>query len=168
MTRKEECDMQIRRHRRPEVPMLNTASLPDLIFTVLFFFMMVTHMRNVTPKVQYHVPEGKELTRLSKKNIIYYIYIGEPTQPANAPRQEHKTLIQLNNKYVTPADITDYMTFEMASMIPSERDRVMVSIKADRSTHMRIISDVRQALRQAGVRRISLSATGVNDKLIQK
>ena len=58
--------------------------------------------------------------------------------------------------------------FKYPRDVPSERDRVMVSIKADRSTHMRIISDVRQALRQAGVRRISLSATGVNDKLIQK
>ena len=52
MIRKEERVMQIRRHRRPEVPMLNTASLPDLIFTVLFFFMMVTHMRTVILKVK--------------------------------------------------------------------------------------------------------------------
>lgn len=160
--------MQIRRHRRPEVPMLNTASLPDLIFTVLFFFMMVTHMRTVTPKVKYHVPNGSELTRLSKKNIIYYIYIGVPEKSVSDFDNGGVTRIQLNDKFVTPADITDYMTYEMASMMPSERDRVMVSVKADRSTHMRIISDVRQALREAGVRRVSFSATGVNDKLTEK
>ena len=55
------------------VPQLNTASLPDLIFTVLFFFMVVTHMRTVTLKVKYQVPQGKELTRLTKKTAVSYI-----------------------------------------------------------------------------------------------
>ena len=56
-----------RRRLRHDVPALNTASLPDLIFTVLFFFMIVTHMRQVTLKVQYQVPAGTELTKLTKK-----------------------------------------------------------------------------------------------------
>lgn len=81
---------------------------------------------------------------------------------------KNSTFIQLNDKYVTPDDIADYMTYEMASMAPSDRDRMMVSIKADRSTRMSIINDVRQALRQAGVRRVSFSATRINDKLVQK
>ena len=45
------------RKRQHFVPNLNTASLPDLIFTVLFFFMIVTHMRKVAPKVKYRVPQ---------------------------------------------------------------------------------------------------------------
>ena len=65
-----------RRRRRQDVPALNTASLPDLIFTVLFFFMIVTHMRQVTLKVQYQVPAGTELTKLTKKSAVTYIYIG--------------------------------------------------------------------------------------------
>ena len=51
-----------------EVPGLNTSSLPDLIFSVLFFFMIVTHMRQVTLKVDCRLPQGKELTRLTKKS----------------------------------------------------------------------------------------------------
>ena len=67
----------IRRNRRlREVPMLNTASLPDLIFTVLFFFMIVTHMRTTTSKVKYALPQGTELKRLVKKSAVTYIYIG--------------------------------------------------------------------------------------------
>ena len=57
--------------------MLNTAALPDLIFTVLFFFITVTHMRQVTLKVKYRVPEGTELTKLTKKSAITHIYIGK-------------------------------------------------------------------------------------------
>ena len=55
--------MTIRQRRQHEVPTLNTSSLPDLIFTVLFFFMIVTHMRKVTLKVEYALPQGTELTR---------------------------------------------------------------------------------------------------------
>lgn len=62
------------RRSRPEMPGLNTASLPDLIFSVLFFFMIVTHMRKVTLKVKYREPQGVELTRLAKKSAVTYIY----------------------------------------------------------------------------------------------
>ena len=71
--------MSFFRHSRREVPLLNTAALPDLIFTVLFFFITVTHMREVTLKVKYRVPEGTELTKLVKKSAVTYIYIGRPT-----------------------------------------------------------------------------------------
>lgn len=63
-----------------QMPQLNTASLPDLIFTVLFFFMVVTHMRTVTLKVSFRVPQGTELTRLTKKTAVSYIYIGRRRQ----------------------------------------------------------------------------------------
>jgi len=59
--------MSIYRRRKHDIPELNTASLPDLIFTILFFFMLVTHMRKTTVKVKYQVPQGTELTKLVKK-----------------------------------------------------------------------------------------------------
>ena len=62
--------MSFFRRQRREVPMLNTAALPDLIFTVLFFFITVTHMREVTLKVKYRVPEGTERTRPVKKSAV--------------------------------------------------------------------------------------------------
>ena len=68
--------MSIYRRRKHDIPELNTASLPDLIFTILFFFMLVTHMRKTTVKVKYQVPQGTELTKLVKKSAISYIYIG--------------------------------------------------------------------------------------------
>ena len=70
--------IQIRRRRHHSVPALNTAALPDLIFTVLFFFMIVTHMQKVAVKVKYRTPQGTELTRLTKKSAVSYIYIGRP------------------------------------------------------------------------------------------
>ena len=88
--------------REHEMPGLNTSSLPDLIFTVLFFFMIVTHMRQVTLKVDYRAPQGKQLTRLTKKSAVSYIYIGKPVQSlpgvSNVETDSSGVCVQLNDK----------------------------------------------------------------------
>ncbi len=144
---------------RRGVPVLNTSSLPDLIFTVLFFFMVVTHMRKTTIKVQYRVPQGTELTRLTKKSAVSYIYIGKAprsAQPAAATTDGYS--IQLNDKLASPDDIADYIAAERQRMSPDDRTRQTVSLKADQGTRMSLVTDVKQALRKANVRKISYSA----------
>ncbi len=140
---------------RREIPGLNTSSLPDLIFTVLFFFMIVTHMRKVTLKVKYQVPQGTELTRLTKKTAVTYIYIGKPVTGT----VQGNSVIQLNDKYATTTDIIDYIAAEKSRMSPEDQQQMTVSIKADRSTKMGIISEVKQALRKSKALKISYSAT---------
>lgn len=142
---------------RREVPQLNTAALPDLIFTVLFFFITVTHMREVTLKVKYQVPEGTELTRLVKKSAVTYIYIGKPTDEMRHVIG-NKTSIQLNDKIADTTDIIDYVAEERKRMSPEDAQNMSVSIKADRGTEMGVITDVKQALRKAGALRINYSA----------
>ena len=144
------------RRSRPEMPGLNTASLPDLIFSVLFFFMIVTHMRKVTLKVKYREPQGVELTRLAKKSAVTYIYIGKSLQGSG---RSGKTVIQMNDKIVTPAEIVDYLLEARSKMTPDEQQQMMVSIKADRDPRMEVINEVKQALRQAKALKISYSAT---------
>lgn len=146
--------MNMFRHHRREVPALNMASLPDLIFTVLFFFMIVTHMRKVALKVKYQVPAGTELTRLTKKSTVSYIYIGKPIDGSN----NAATQIQLNDKLSTIPDVMDYVTAERNRMTPEDAQAMTVSIKADRHTDMGTITDVKQALRQAHALRINYSA----------
>lgn len=145
------------RRKRHEVPALNTSSLPDLIFTVLFFFMIVTHMRQVTVKVRYQVPQGKELTRLTKKSAVTYVYVGKPVS-ANSSLVD-SACVQLNDKVVDVAEITDYISAERNRMSAEDKDLMTVSVKADRNTKMGVITDVKQALRQAKVLRINYSAT---------
>lgn len=140
-----------------DVPELNTASLPDLIFSVLFFFMIVTHMRKVTLKVECRVPQGKELTRLTKKSAVSYIYIGKPTKDVRG-KYGTETRIQLNDKFATASEVMDYMIAEKHHMSPEDLRLMSVSIKADRDTKMGVITDVKQALRQARVLRINYSA----------
>lgn len=155
--------MSLFRQTRREVPMLNTASLPDLIFTVLFFFITVTHMREVTLKVRYRVPEGTELTKLVKKSAVTHIYIGRPTDGMGHVTGKGSR-IQINDKYVDVPTVTDYVADERARMSPEDVRMMSVSIKADRSTEMGLVSDVCQALRRAGVTKINYSATQKGEK----
>lgn len=150
--------MSFFRRTRREVPMLNTASLPDLIFTVLFFFITVTHMRQVTLKVKYRVPEGTELTRLVKKSAVMHIYIGKPTDEMSRV-VGNETCVQVNDKYADMDEVTDYVAGERNRMSPEDAQAMSVSVKADRETEMGVIADVRQALRRAGALRVNYSAT---------
>ena len=150
--------MSMFNRRRYEVPGLNTASLPDLIFSVLFFFMIVTHMQKVAVKVQFRTPQGTELTRLTKKSAVTYIYIGHPTNNLQHTLGA-ETRIQLNDKFGSVADIIDYVSAEKERMSPEDQQQMTVSVKADQSTKMGVINDVKLALRKAKAYRISYSAT---------
>jgi biopolymer transport protein ExbD len=142
-----------RDRKKREMPGLNTAALPDLIFTVLFFFMIVTHMRSVPMKVKYQVPSGTEITKLVKKSTVTYIYIGKVGED---------TRIQLNDKLATVADIEVYVKAERSRMQSEDMKRQVVSIKADRETDMKVITLVKQALRRANAYTINYSATQEN------
>jgi len=139
------------------VPGLNLASMPDLIFTVLFFFMIVTHMRDVDPKVQYSVPQGTELTKEVNKNGLVYIFIGKPVD-AQGRVISDDVRIQMGNRYVTLAEIGDEIAKERERLSEEDRQRLTVSIRADRDTEMGIINDVKQELRKAGALNINYSA----------
>lgn len=145
------------KRRSHEVPGLNTSSLPDLIFTVLFFFMIVTHMRHETVKVKFLVPQGKELTRLTKKSAVTYLYIGRPISAATQP-QNDSACVQMNDKLITPSEIFDYISAEKKRMSPEDLQAMVVSIKADKYSKMGVIIDVKQALRQSKALRINYSA----------
>ena len=141
--------MRFRDTEKKEIPGLNTAALPDLIFTVLFFFMIVTHMRSVPLKVKYRVPQGTEITKLVKKSTVTFIHIG---------KMNGQTRIQLNDKLATVDDVEAYVKAERARMLPEDKSRQVVSIKADRQTDMHTINAVKRALQRANALNINYSA----------
>ena len=91
------------------MPELNTSSLPDLIFSMLFFFMMITTMREVTLKVQFRAPQGTELEKLEKKSLVTFIYIGQPTAQFQK-QMGSETRIQLNDKFEDVSAVQDYIS----------------------------------------------------------
>ncbi|MBQ8159059.1 MAG: biopolymer transporter ExbD [Prevotella sp.] len=145
------------RRRERQVPGLNTSSLPDLIFTVLFFFMIVTHMRDVDLKVRYQVPQGSEVQKQDHKSSVVHIYIGRKIQ-SSANQQQDEFFIQLDNDIATIDDIKAFVEEERRQMNEEDRARMTVDIKADRDVPMGMIADVKQQLQQAFALKINYSA----------
>ena len=150
--------MSIYRRRKRSFPELNTASLPDLIFTILFFFMLVTHMRKTTVKVKYQVPQGTELTKLVKKSAISYIYIGMPMNAAGAVSGD-SLCVQLNDKIVDLKDVKGYLSKERLAMSAADKRQMSVSVRADKATPMGTINDLKQSLRESNVLKVNFAAT---------
>jgi len=139
------------------MPELNTSSLPDLIFTMLFFFMIVTTMREVTLKVQFKSPQATELEKLEKKSLVTFIYVGKPTQELQA-KMGQETRIQLNDRFADVSEVQDYIYQERENMKEEDQPFMQVSLKVDKDTKMGIVTDIKQALRQAYALNINYSA----------
>lgn len=137
-----------------DVPELNTSSLPDMIFAVLFFFMVTVTMRSEELLVKFRLPSATEVQKLEKKSLVTYINIGVPSDV----RLGTGTQMQLNDKLAGVEAIQDYIAQEKASMNESDQQFMTVSIKADEDTRMKYISDVKQALRKAYALKINYSA----------
>jgi biopolymer transport protein ExbD len=139
---------------KKEVPEMNTSSMPDIVFAVLFFFIITTTLRSETLMVRMKLPTASEVQKLEKKSLVTYINIGPPLDA----RLGTGTQMQLNDRFAQVADIQNYIAQEKASMNEADQPLMTVSIKADENTRMQYITDVKQALRKAYALKISYSA----------
>ena len=139
----------IRKKGNKGVPPISTASLPDVIFMILFFFMTTTSMKETELRVAFTLPEATEIQKLEKKSLVSYIYVGQPTKQLQAQF----------GTYRTPQDILDFIASERDKLNESDRNAMSVCIKADRYTRMGIITDVKQELRKANALRVTYAAS---------
>ncbi len=149
---------QIRKGGKKEVPGVNTSSLPDIVFMLLFFFMATTTMKEVTYKVQLTVPEATELQKLEKKSLTRYIYIGTPMKEYQKMYGK-ESRVQLDDAFAEVDEIEMFIENERNAMKESDQGLLTVSIKADKETKMGIITDIKQALRRAQALKINYAAT---------
>ncbi|MBQ2026417.1 MAG: biopolymer transporter ExbD [Alistipes sp.] len=138
-----------------EVPAMSTTSLPDVVYIILFFFMLSTSMRDQELLVTYKLPEATEVQKLEKKNLVSYIHIGTPSlhmqaKYGTAPR------IQLNDSYKTTKDILDFVAAERES-----HNDMTICLKADENTKMGVVADVKQELRRANALKLSYASSKV-------
>ena len=127
------------------------ASMPDLIFTVLFFFMIVTHMRNETVKVNLQVPQGTEVTKSSNKFSTINIYIGR--------NNYGDTQIQVNDRMCSLEQVGALVLNFKANLSEESQENLIINLRADRNTDMGIVNDLKKELRNVGALTIRYSAT---------
>jgi len=150
--------------KRPKkvVGELSTASLPDIVFMLLFFFMVSTTFREVELKVTVVTPAATAVKKVEKKSLVSFIYIGEP-RPAfhkiygTAPR------MQLNDAFATVEDIRDFISSERDALNESDQGFMTVSLKVDEDCKMGSVTDVKQSLRKANALKIMYSTRKVSD-----
>ena len=137
-----------------ELPAINTGSMADIVFILLFFFMVITTMREATLLVKIVQPRATETHKLERKSLISYIYIGQPTNTAAFGTDSR---IQLNDQFAEVWDIPAFILAERQARPESEVPLLTTSLKVDRHTRMRIVTAVKQELRQVGAFRINYS-----------
>ncbi len=148
---------KFRKSGSKELPPISTASLPDIVFMLLFFFMVSTTMREVTMQVKITLPEATELSKLEKKSLVSYIYVGPPHKQYQRvygvePR------IQLNDKFANTSDLIDYIVAEREARDEAEVPLMITSLKVDEFTKMGIVQDIKQELRRASALHINYSS----------
>lgn len=135
-----------------EIP---TAALPDIIFMLLFFFMVTTVLRETSIMVKQTLPKSTQLSKLEKKSLVSYIYIGKPNKE-DLYGKEPK--IQVNDVFIDHMDIVRFVNTEKDKLSEVERDQITMSLKVDVEAKMGIVSDVQQELREANARKILYSS----------
>ncbi|MDD3859772.1 MAG: biopolymer transporter ExbD [Bacteroidales bacterium] len=139
---------------------ISTASLPDIVFMILFFFMVTTVMREVELKIELtnaDLPEATEIKKLEKKSLVSYIYVGKPRK--NFQRMYGtEPRIQLNSAFAELSDIYEYILAERAQRDEAEVPYMTTSLKVHHETKMGIVTDIKQELRKASALKINYSA----------
>lgn len=137
-----------------DLPAVSTASLPDIVFMLLFFFMTVTTMKDSSLLVQNTLPNASEIKKLEKKDRVIYIYVGKPTQEyQNVYGTEPK--IQLNDKFASVDEVGSYILAERAKKPQEIQNVLTTALKVDKDANMGLISDIKQQLRKVNALKVN-------------
>jgi len=147
---------KFRQNGKKKMQAISTASLPDIVFMLLFFFMVTTVMRETTLFVSITTPKATEIKKLEKKSLVSYIYIGPPIKRMQASYGT-AARIQLNDAFASVDEIQEFIASEQEARDEKEVPYMTTSIKADESAKMGIITDVKQELRKANSLKINYS-----------
>ena len=132
-------------------PHINTSSLPDIVFMLLFFFMVATKMRDKEMKVRTQLPQASEVEKLEKKSRLHYIFVGPPLDKnlGTTPR------IQLDDAFADVDDIQAYINMENGKKPAYLVPLMTTSLKADKEVKM----DIKWELRQVNALKLSYTAS---------
>lgn len=147
------------RKKGKDTPKLNASAMPDIIFILLFFFMVATVLREVSLKVMNTVPQATEIEEIEDKSLVKYIYVG---QPRVQYQEQYGTddRIQLNDAIANIGDIGLFIQTEKANIDPPDKRSYMkISLKVDRDAKLGIVTDIKQELRKADALLINYNAS---------
>ena len=137
-----------------ELPPISTASLPDIVFMLLFFFMVATVMRTGNVNVKNELPSADQVEKLEKKDLVMYMYVGKPKDEF-ASKFGKEARLQLNDKFSDIKDIKAFVAAERAARREELIPKLITCIKVDNDANMGLVGDVKQVLRDENALKIN-------------
>lgn len=145
---------KFKKKKSGDLPAISTASLPDIVFMLLFFFMVATVMRENTLMIENDLPYADQVEKLQKKDLVMYIYAGKPS--ARYQKQfGTEARIQLNDKFADVSDIKQFIIEERGSKREELKNKLTTALKVDGDTNMGLVTDIKYELRRAEAFRIN-------------
>jgi len=148
------------KNKEKEVPAVSTASLPDIVFMLLFFFMVTTVMREVDLQVKLDRPEATEIQKLKNKSLVNNIYIGVPQDEEKWGTEPR---IQLDDDFAEVEDVGAWIVLKRSETVEQMIPKLTTSLKVDKETKMGVITDVKQELRKVTALKINYSTNQGSD-----
>ena len=137
--------------KKKGMPGISTASLPDIVFMLLFFFMVTTVMRETELKIKKpKLPKATEIKKLERKSLVSYIYVGK-VEGQNGDK------IQLNDRLADVKDVKYFIFAERETHSEDEIPLLTTSIKADIESNVGTITDIKEELRNINALKINYS-----------
>ena len=157
---------KFKKNKSGDLPAISTASLPDIVFMLLFFFMVATVMRDNTLMVQNTLPAADQDQKLYKKDRVIYIYAGKPNFGYQS-KFGTEARLQLNDKFSEVSDIPAFIYAERESKREELRPFLTTALKVDKETNMGIVGDIKQELRKVNALKINYT-TRIGDVSLNK
>jgi biopolymer transport protein ExbD len=132
-----------------------TAALPDIIFMLLFFFMVTTVLRESTILVKQSIPKATQLRKLEQKKLVSYLYVGKPNDTRKFGIEPK---IQANDAFIEVDGVIQFIEEEKGKLAEIERDQITISLKVDDETKMGIIVDITEKMREVNARKLMYAA----------
>ncbi|MBQ4818762.1 biopolymer transporter ExbD [Aquimarina sp. MMG016] len=142
---------KFRKKQKVALPEISTASLPDIVFMLLFFFMVATIMRKDILMVENKLPMADQIEKLEKRDLIMNIYVGKPSSRYLGTEGR----IQLNDKFAKLEDIKPFILSEIASKRDGVKPFLITSLKVDKKTKMGLVNDIKKELREVDALKIN-------------
>ena len=140
--------------KKRETPSVSTASLPDIVFMLLFFFMVVTTIKNQNILVTNELPYAEQISRLEKKDRVIEIFVGR-LEKGTESNVGVEPKIQLGNKLEKVEEVAPYVLSELAKKPEEVKNLVTISLKVDKDVNIGLITDIKEELRKINMLKVS-------------
>ncbi|MCT4630556.1 biopolymer transporter ExbD [Winogradskyella sp.] len=142
---------KFKKGKQGDLPAISTASLPDIVFMLLFFFMVATVMRDSSLMIENKLPSADQVEKL-KKDRTAFIYAGKPS--AQFKQLGDQPVIQFNDAIISVEEVQPSVLAAQAELIEELQPKFVVGLKIDKETHAGLVSDIKQELRKANTLKV--------------